>query len=346
VTNLLKKKNEKNDNLKIEEIKKEKDDKNDQKDILPRRRFEVKDSPNKISKEIINELQLIILKDDPTEFVPANIRNILFCGASRSGKSTIFSILQNPCFCPEKITMFAETRFTNFKTFSLRDKSTGKVHNFVINLIDTPGTFEVRSTKEQFEKRSNDEISDLIVECVNHEITYLNLLVLVLSAYKFSDTEMDSIDLFLKLFGETKIPILLCLTHADGLGAQRMNDIANELKEHPRLSNYFNKKIFKICWMGCVNHVQRDYTDKIVMENDYKRVANWRDIFIEEIFVSEKRINLKETNIYLTKKENCKKILDLIINELNHLLKINRDPMSVDDNLRMINNTKKYELFF
>jgi len=198
--------------------------------------------------------------------------------------------------------MFAETRFTNFKTFSLRDKSTGKVHNFVINLIDTPGTFEVRSTKEQFEKRSNDEISDLIVECVNHEITYLNLLVLVLSAYKFSDTEMDSIDLFLKLFGETKIPILLCLTHADGLGAQRMNDIANELKEHPRLSNYFNKKIFKICWMGCVNHVQRDYTDKIVMENDYKRVANWRDIFIEEIFVSEKRINLKETNIYLTKK--------------------------------------------
>jgi len=71
------------------------------------------------------------------------------------------------------------------------------------------------------------------------------------------------------------------------------------------------------------------------------------EIYLLRKFLSQKkRINLKETNIYLTKKENCKKILDLIINELNHLLKINRDPMSVDDNLRMINNTKNMNYFF
>jgi len=267
-----------------------------------RRRY---DEPEvkKVPQEVVEQLQKKILENDPTEFIPADIRNILFCGASRSGKSTIFRILQNPCYCPKQITIFAETKFTNFKTFSLRDKIQGTVHNFVINLIDTPGTFEVRANQEEFKKRSNDEISELIIDCINHEVTYINLLCLVLKATKFSESEMDSIDLFLDLFGKSKIPILLCLTYADNLAKQRRDEIEVELTQHPRLERYFKESIFKICWMGCVNHVEQEYTDEEVMNSKYKQVANWRDDLIDHIFDAEKKVDLKETDIYSKKKE-------------------------------------------
>merc|ERR1712130_357638 len=184
-----------------------------------------------VSEEAIKEMQVEVLSKDTTEFVPAQIKNVLFCGASKSGKSTIFNILQNPCYCPAKISLFADTKFTSFKTFSLKDRVKGTVHNYVINLIDTPGTFEVRASKEEFKQRGNDEIAGLIVDCINHEITYLNLLVLVISATKFSTTEIESVDLFLAIFGETSVPIVLCLTHADQIGARRRDEIEESLKE-------------------------------------------------------------------------------------------------------------------
>jgi len=276
----------------------------------------------KVSNDVIEKLQRTILENDPTEFIPADIRNILFCGASRSGKSTIFRVLQNPCYCPKQVTIFAETKFTNFKTFSLRDKQEGKVHNFVINLIDTPGTFEVRANQEEFKKRSNDEISELIIDCINHEVTYVNLLCLVLKATKFSESEMDSIDLFLELFGKSKIPILLCLTYADNLSKQRRTDIEVELTQHPRLEGYFADNIFKICWMGCVNHVEQDYTDEEVMRSKFQQVANWRDDLIDHIFDAERKVDLKDTDIYAKKKKKCFECLDQVTNSMSNLASI------------------------
>jgi len=86
-------------------------------------RFSIDDIDEKlVTPQVIEEMQQVILENDSTEFIPAQIKNVLFCGASKSGKSTIFNILQNPCFCPKSISLFADTKFTCFKTFSLKDR--------------------------------------------------------------------------------------------------------------------------------------------------------------------------------------------------------------------------------
>jgi GTPase SAR1 family protein len=311
-----------------------------------KKRYDVVESNQSIDKNALIKIQEEILKNDPTEFIPADIRNVLFCGASRSGKSTIFHVMQNPVYSPEKISIFSDTKFTSFKTFTLRDRQENRIHNFVVSLIDTPGTFELRSTKEEFESRSNDQISDLVVDCINHEVTYLNLLCLVVNAQKFSETEMDSIDLFLNLFGKTSIPILLCLTHADEIRLERREEIILELKEHPRLTPYFNEQLFKIQWMGCVNMKQTNYVDVKTIDNQYKLVANWRDEFMDEIFNAKKRVELDTTDIYKNKRESSIALLSIIIKEMDKLIEINTEVMTGGEQLSLLNHSRNMNYLF
>ena len=162
------------------------------------------------------------------DFNMCRATNVLICGASRSGKTNLFKLLADPAFCPEAGTgLFSDTVSMTLRTFSLTNKVDGAVHEVVINLIDTPGTFEMKSNKEQFKQRSNEEIKNLIVNCINNEICYLNMLVLAINAMKFSSQEIESVKLFLDLFGQCDIPIVLCLTHADHFNAAKRESAAH-----------------------------------------------------------------------------------------------------------------------
>lgn len=139
--------------------------------------------------------------DNTIDLVRADIRNVLFCGATRSGKTNCFKILQDPCHCPENQTIFSETRGINFKSFSLKDNKEKTVHNFVLSLIDSPGAFEEQSSESEFKTRTNNKIGELIVDCLKHEVAYLNLVVLFLPiGARIDKKDVDSIDLFVSMF--------------------------------------------------------------------------------------------------------------------------------------------------
>jgi len=116
-------------------------------------------------------------------------------------KPIVFKILQDPCHCPENQTIFSETRGINFKSFSLKDNKEKTVHNFVLSLIDSPGAFEEQSSESEFKTRTNNKIGELIVDCLKHEVAYLNLVVLFLPiGARIDKKDVDSIDLFVSMF--------------------------------------------------------------------------------------------------------------------------------------------------
>jgi len=196
-----------------------------------------------LSNDVVDKIKFKFRSTNQIELINADIRNILFCGASRSGKSTCFGVFKDPCFCPSKTTMFSETQDTIFKTYSLRNNKTKDVHGFVLSLIDSPGTFEIRSTKDEFKKRSNEEIGKLIVECLNHEVTYLNLIAMFLTiSGRVGDKDIESIKLFMEMFGSSGMPIILCVTHADEYNDVKMDKIREEIQIHPDLEQYFIEK--------------------------------------------------------------------------------------------------------
>jgi len=246
-------------------------------------------------------------------------------------------------------------------------------------LIDSPGTFEIQASTADFKKRSNEKICELIIECLKHEVTYLNMVVLFLPiSSRVDDKDIKSIDLFVKMFknhnansiltpgnydlninieelklkiteikdktnglstSETelleikikefekqkRLPMLLCLSHADKYNEVKRNIALKEIKEHPDLINYFQNRDIEIVFMGCVDHKFQDYTDEYVMSDSYELVFEWRRIFLALIFSSSDRVDLRNTNIYFNNKEDVGKLLKICLDTLNHLSIINFD---------------------
>jgi len=333
--------------------------------------------------------------------VYANIRNVLFCGATRSGKTTSFKILQDPCYCPETSSIFSETRDTNFKAFSLKNNKTGNVHSFILSLIDSPGTFEIQSDDSLFKKRSNEKIGELIVECLRHEVTYLNLVVLFLPiSSRVDDRDIQSVDLFVSMFKNyvddkikitkyisnieinneikllesqsdieikeqskeslikieeikikvkelekhKKLPMILCLTHADKYNDKKREQTINEIKKHPDLKKYFENNDIELLFMGCVDHAFGNYYNADEMSDDYKLVSNWRKDFLDRIFKAQDRIDLKNTCIYFTRQKDVGELLQICVNELDYLSKSDKD--TSDYKFRLVGHKLNMDLLF
>jgi len=154
-----------------------------------------------LTEAFLKMKKMEVREGNTIDLIKANIRNVLFCGATRSGKTNCFKIMQDPCYCPDNKSIFSETRGTNFKSFSLKDNKDGTVHNFILSLIDSPGAFEEQAHDSEFVPRSNKKIGELIIDCLKNEVTYLNLAVLFLPiGAHVSDKDVKAIDLFTNMF--------------------------------------------------------------------------------------------------------------------------------------------------
>jgi len=173
-------------------------------------------------------------------------------------------------------------------------------------------------------------------------VTYLNLLVLFLNiSNNFNVTDLDSVELFLKLFGTSKIPILLIFTHADNVGSERRENIKIEIQQHPRLAKYFEDGVFEVMFSGCVNYVNKNYTNEKDLTWDYEDVIEWRDQLLSRIFRADIRTDLEQTDIYVNRKTQAVSNLELCLDEFPIL--ISGDPDTSNIKKRLINHKDRME---
>jgi predicted GTPase len=93
------------------------------------------------------------------EFIETETRNCLLCGRTRSGKTTTMGVLKDPCFSPKSQSNFSETQGPKFQSFSIKNKANTCVQKFTINIIDTPGLFEVKDKNSIEVERTNEVLA-------------------------------------------------------------------------------------------------------------------------------------------------------------------------------------------
>ena len=122
-----------------------------------------------ISETDINQAKQAVWKDNEYSLIETEQRNVIFLGKTRSGKTTAVGVMKDPCYVPETYSLFSGTVNTKFQSFSIKDCRTGSVKQYTINIIDTPGVFEVKEKDKQHERRDDDEIVGVITDCLRNE---------------------------------------------------------------------------------------------------------------------------------------------------------------------------------
>jgi len=273
-----------------------------------------KEKKTPLDENKINQTKLEIYKNNQYEFVSTETRNILLCGRTRSGKSTTMGVLKDPCYVPRNTSIFSETQNPKFQSFAINNRYEKLVEKFTINIIDSPGLFEVRGKESSESERSNEMISQTIAKCLENEITNINGIILF-STFEAGINQQDilAMKIFLDMFGGCGVSVCLCITHADKHTEKWCESIKSELTQHKELAPLIEREKMPILFMGCVNYNDKVYTSADDLLDDWKSVYGWRKELLDWIFAANNRKNLTQMNISKKKIEEVAQMMDSII---------------------------------
>jgi hypothetical protein len=206
--------------------------------------------------------------------------NILIIGRTRTGKSTIKSLLVNPTTVPNDLTLKSGTKDPQFQAFHLQDKDS------VLNVIDTPGLFE-RSNNE-IDIRDNETILNTIKMCANMEITKFHAICFCVSLVAGINREdIVSIEALIKFLGKkTSKNSCLIITHCESKSEGQRETLRQELVQDAYFKNIAPFFQLGILFSGSINRDDYNYGNESVYDQFFT-ISDYRMQLIE-MFLSVK----------------------------------------------------------
>lgn len=174
---------------------------------------------------IQNELIQDYNKHGKYHVTRAEQRNIMLIGRTRTGKSTIKSLLVNPTVVPSDLTLKSDTRDPVFESFHINE------NNMVLNIIDTPGLFEHGNT--EVDVRDNQVIMRTIEICANREITKFHAICFCVAITTgINKEDIASLKLLAQFLGdEISRNSCLIITRCESKNETQRNKMNAELME-------------------------------------------------------------------------------------------------------------------
>ena len=141
-------------------------------------------------------------------------KNIILVGRTRTGKSTIKSLLVNPATIPDPMTLKSGTREPHFQAFHMND------HDVLLNIIDTPGLFE--HSNNELDIRDNETILKTIGFCINMETKKFHAICFCVSLVAgINQEDIKSLELLADYFGsEASKNSCLIITRCESLAEE------------------------------------------------------------------------------------------------------------------------------
>jgi len=248
----------------------------------------------KKEKKIYDDIKKI--NDDNKIFVTESteIRNLIFIGRTRCGKSTAIKVIKNPISISDSLQLFSETKNPNLTTMLINDKENNKY--YVFNIIDTPGLFElikIEKIKEEIKieigtddtrLRNDEELLNLIDDCMKKEITRIHLICFVCDIS--NGINENDIDAIIKIKQKYNFNIgkqsMLLFTHCkDNEECERL---IKDFFKHPKVVDNKLEDYLKqgYSFLGALNNDDfKNAADSLLIQ--FENVFNYRNNFINKI---------------------------------------------------------------
>lgn len=221
----------------------------------------------------------------------ADIRNVVLVGRTRVGKSTCFEIIKDPRKVPRNKTIFSVTEDTIFDSLVIEDvrqrndgtstNETGQNKLLVLNIIDTPGLFEIKAAGKP--ERNNEAILNIIAKCLNKELTKFHIICFCVPfETSVNHQDIDAITLFMEFAG-AGISSNCCLlfTQAESETQQARDQRVAELKVAPQFNKilpFFKKGVY---FTGALNPNDWNYANAIALGRQFKEICKYRHALIK-----------------------------------------------------------------
>ncbi|UJR18501.1 hypothetical protein I4U23_005408 [Adineta vaga] len=178
--------------------------------------------------------------------------NILLIGRSQVGKSTLIEALRDPDYSTPR-TGISQTHEPSYKQLIMTSKNGDK---YTLNIIDTPGLHEIR--QDPNETRTDQQLLTLLRDiCVNGKIRALNTICFVSVMGKTYQNDIDTFKSLIDFFGERfKSISALVLTHCDKISTDRLQQLTDNIKTHPKCSD-----VVDYCRLGVYHNGTLDVDD-------------------------------------------------------------------------------------
>ncbi|CAF1302268.1 unnamed protein product [Adineta steineri] len=233
--------------------------------------------------KIMDEVQEWSDRNNKYEIRYTLTHNLLLMGKTRTGKTTIAKVIENPCYIPPDAKLYSETKQVTIHPVATTLNNNNNII-YCFNIIDTPGLFD----KVKYENRSltNNKIKKSIEKCMEEDITNIHLFAFVINLQ--SNLDRDDIDSMIYVKNNYSFLhkyICLIVTHSEETNQQqRQNKIdeffqSDQIIKH-NLKDFFGERIF---FMGSLRSQLILYPNKQSIRQQIKNVHQMREIFIEYI---------------------------------------------------------------
>jgi len=228
--------------------------------------------------------------DEDSVFVstPAIQRNVVFLGKSGVGKTTCFEVLKDASYCtPRGHSLLASAVLDTVYTPLVVHNAEGK--SYSINIIDTPGLFEVRTTSTS--KRSNEEILHSITDCIRGSITSISCVFIVVPFTSVLNQEdlqaLIAIQEFLGTSEIVKSKVYLIFSKSDAFQLENLGDRLNEFLESDISKTYLEFCRGGIYFTGAISGESVLEYGEMYASKVKRKVVCLRQCLIDAILTSE-----------------------------------------------------------
>ena len=178
------------------------------------------------------------------QFFECNYRNLVILGRTRTGKSTISSMIKDPFYIPPLPSLFACTREITFDRVTTNHN--GDYCFFTI--IDSPGLYD--KMRNEGEHLTNETIKRYIDQCMTRDITHIHAFAFVFSSGSGINIEdIQSMIFIQKQYPELGNFFMLIITHCEEKDEDEQNKFLDEFFQHPdviknNLREFFGLGVF------------------------------------------------------------------------------------------------------
>lgn len=311
-------------------------------------KYRKKDKNLEEEKEKIDQFLLDLEEDNDIRLKDADNRNIIFVGRTRAGKSTILRMMKDPTSIAKESSLYSETEEPTLYPFTveaeqkheilkvkrtspLKNKNdvTGEENkdvltpdqdfiNYNMNIVDTPGLFEQKIDVKEI--RNNSVIQKMILKCVEHEITKINVIFFVCSFVSgVQSDDIEAFNAFVELFKGAEQNIAMIITRAEKYTPERKKQLIEEICKHPKLSALKEKISDNIFFSGAPNETDYENGNSDSFIDDSLRVLEMRTSLYDFIFNCKTACHIKDLGYFLEQQKKFEQLQNTVMEQQDRL---------------------------